>query len=111
MNSTDIKEDTITIAVDLQGGMCDRLMLGTQGIINNAVASLDSWKFLAPDDEDVQSMENPKDIENALAILFTDNFHVEVVKDLKQIQELLKDNEVSIDLNHVEFTDNIYRIY
>ena len=107
----DILDDTITIAVDLQGGMCDRLMLGKQGIINNAIASLDSWKFLAPDDEDIQNMPYPTDIENALAILFTDNFHVEVVKDLKQIQELLKDNEVEIDLSNISFEDNIYRIY
>ena len=114
MNSTDIKEDTITIAVDLQGGMCDRLMLGTQGIINNANASIECWKFNAPQDEDLKALHELKDIEDlqdALQILNTDNFHVEVVKDLKQIQELLKDNEVSIDLNHVEFTDNIYRIY
>ena len=108
----DIKEDTITIAVDLQGGMCDRLMLGSKGIIKNACASVECWKYNAPTDEDLQNMQEPQDIENAIAILNTDNFHVEVVSDIEQIKKLLQDNEVNIDLNNVEFNkDNIYSIY
>lgn len=107
----DIKEDTITIAVDTVGGMCDRLMLGVQGIINNAKASLECWKFNAPNDEDIQEMEYPTDLDNAIAILNTDNFYVEVVTDLDRIRELLEDKELELDLNNIEFEDNIYKIY
>ena len=107
----EIKDDTITIAVDLQGGMCDRLMLGSKGIINNAKASVDSWKFLAEDDEDIQAMSYPTSVEDALCILSTDNFHVEIVTSSEQIKKLLQDDEVNINLKDVEFTDNIFRIY
>lgn len=106
-----IEENTITIAVDLQGGMCDRLMLGTQGIINNAKATLECWKYNAPDDEDIQEMKEPTDIHDAIAMLVTDNFHIEKVKDLNQIKELLKDKDIELDLNNIEFTDNVYNIY
>ena len=107
----DIKDDTITIAVDMQGGMCDRLMLGTKGIVYNAKCSLECWKFNAPDDDDIQNMPEPTDIENALSILFTDNFHVEIVKDIKQVRELLKDNKINLDLTNIPFKDNIFNIY
>ena len=107
----DIKDDTITIAVDMQGGMCDRLMLGTQGIINNAKASVECWKFNAPDDEDIQAMQYPTDVNNALAILFTDNFHVEIVTSSEQINKLLDDNDINIDLKDIPFKDNMFSIY
>ena len=110
--TVEIKDNTITIAVDVQGGMCDRLMLGSKGIINNACASLECWKFNAPDDEDIQEMQYPTTLEDALAILFTDNFHVEIVTNNKKVQELLSDNEVNIDFNNILFDkDNIYKIY
>ena len=108
---SDIKEDTITIAVDKMGGDCDRLMLGTQGIINNAKASLECWKFNMPDDEDIQEMEYPTDIDNAIAILNTDNFYIEVVTDIERIKELLEDKELELDLDNIEFKDNMYQIY
>lgn len=107
----EIKDDTITIAVDMQGGMCDRLMLGTKGIINNAKASVDCWKFNAPDDDDLQTLPYPADVEHALMILSTDNFHVEVVTSSEQIKKLLQDDEVNINLKDVEFEDNMFRIY
>lgn len=107
----EIKDDTITLAVDLQGGMCDRLMLGSKGIINNAKASVDCWKFNAPDDEDIINMQYPTDIEGALAILFTDNFKVEVITKSEQINELLQDNEINIDLKDIPFKDNMFTIY
>ena len=105
-----IKDDTITIAVDMQGGMCDRLMLGTKGILNNARASLDCWKLNAPDDMDIQTLKNPIDVDDALFILSTDNFHVEVVTSLEDINELLED-KVELDFNNIEFKDNLYRLY
>ena len=114
MNSTDIKEDTITLAVDLQGGLCDRLMLGTQGIINNANASIECWKFNAPSDEDLQRLEElkaPNDIEDALQILLTDNFSLHVVTNLNEIRELLQDKELELDLNNIPFKNNMYTIY
>ena len=114
MNTDDIKDDTITIAVDLQGGLCDRLMLGKQGIINNANASIECWKYNAPDDEDILELKElvcPQDIEHALNILYTDNFGIAIVNSAEQIKELLKDNEIEIDLDTIEFEDNIYKIY
>ena len=106
-----IKEDTVTIAVDVMGGDCDRLMLGTQGIINNARCSLECWKFNAPDDEDIQDMKYPTDLDNALAILSTDNFSVHIVESIEQVRELLQDKELELDLDNIEFKDNMYCIY
>lgn len=114
MKVQEIKDDTITIAIDLQGGLCDRLMLGKKGIINNANASIECWKFNDPTDEDIQNIKElkaPQDYETALYILFTDNFQVEIVKDIEQVRELLQDNELELDLNNIEFKDNIYSIY
>ena len=107
----DIKEDTITIAVDTVGGMGDRLMLSTQGIINNAGCSLSCWKFNAPDDKDIQDMEYPTDLDNALAILNTDNFSVHIVEGIGQVRELLQDKELELDLDSIEFKNNMYSIY
>ena len=106
-----ITDNTITLAVDTQGGMCDRLMLGEQGIINNAKASLESWKFNAPDDEDIQNMPEPKTVRDALCILWTDNFYTVEVKTLEEVQEHCKDKEIDIDFSNIEFTDNMYSIY
>lgn len=110
----EITENTITLAIDLQGGLCDRLMLGKQGIINNANASLECWKYNAPDDEDIQELKElqyPQDIEHALNILYTDNFDIAIVTSTEQIKELLQDNEIEIDLNNIKFENNIYKIY
>ena len=114
MNVQEVKDNTITIAVDLQGGLCDRLMLGKEGIVNNANASIECWKFNAPTDEDLQNLKElkaPQDYETALHILFSDNFHVEIVKDLQQVRELLQDKELELDLNNIEFKNNMYTIY
>ena len=113
--TVEIKDNTITIAVDVQGGMCDRLMLGSKGIINNACASVECWKFNAPDDEDIQKMQYPTTLEDALAILFTDNFDIEIVKSKEDIQRLLADDlelNLEFDFNNIPFKkDNIYNIY
>lgn len=106
-----ITEKTITIAVDTMGGMCDRLMLGKNGILNNACYSLECWKYNAPDDEDIQNMQYPTNIENAISILNTDNFYIEIITDVKRIKELLQDNEIDIDLNNIKFENNVYNIY
>lgn len=114
MNIQDIKEDTITLAIDLQGGLCDRLMLGTKGIINNANASIECWKFNAPQDEDLKALHELKDVEDlqdALQILNTDNFSLHIVEDIEQVRELLQDAELELDLNSIEFKDNMYTIY
>lgn len=108
----EIKENTITIAVDTQGGMCDRLMLGTQGIIYNAKCSLECWKYNAPDDEDIQRMKEPTTVEDALAILFTDNFHVEVVTSKEEVIKLLEDIEPNdFDFNNIPFENNVFSLY
>ena len=109
-----IDESTITLAIDLQGGLCDRLMLGTQGIINNANASIECWKFNAPTDEDLQELKElkaPNDLESALEILRTDNFQVEVVTNVEQIKELLNDNDLQIDFVNIDFKNDMYTIY
>ena len=106
-----IAEDTITLAVDLQGGMCDRLMLGEQGIINNANASIECWQFNAPTDEDLMALEYPADLESALQILSTDNFSVHVVNNIDEVRELLQDKELELDFNNIPFKNNMYTIY
>lgn len=106
-----ITEKTITIAVDKTGGGCDRLMLGKNGILNNANYSLECWKYNAPDDEDIQNMQYPTNIENAISILNTDNFYIEIITDVKRVKELLQDNEINIDLNNIKFENNVYNIY
>lgn len=108
-----IDENTVTIAVDLQGGLCDRLMLGTHGIINNAKASLECWKFNAPDDETLEIYSKMKvdTLKDALAILHTDNFKVEVVEDEEHIKKLLQDESIQIDLGYITFHDGLYSIY
>lgn len=111
MKVEDIKEDTITLAVDLQGGLCDRLMLGSKGVINNANASIECWKFNAPDDEYIQELKEVKDLQNALQILSTDNFSLHVVNNLEQIKELLQDEKLELNLNNIEFKNNMYTIY
>ena len=113
MNTEDlIKDNTITIAVDTMGGMCDRLMLGAKGIINNAKCSLECWKFNCPSDEDIQNIKEPTDLDSALAILSTDNFRIAIVENVEQIKELLEDKEVELDLNSIDFDENgIYKIY
>ena len=108
MNITD---KTITLAIDLQGGLCDRLMLGEQGIINNANASIECWKFNAPDDEDVQSLREVKELSDAIHILSTDNFSLHEVKSIEQVRELLQDKDLELDLSNVPFKNNIYTIY
>ena len=57
MQVQEITDKTILLALDNQGGMCDRLMPGRKGIVNNANAIIETWKFLAPDDEDFKSMK------------------------------------------------------
>ena len=111
MNMQDIKEDTIILAIDLQGGLCDRLMLGSKGVINNANASIECWKFNAPDDEDIQELKEVKDLQDALQILSTDNFSLHIVNSLEQIKELLQDEKLELNLNNVEFKNNMYTIY
>lgn len=108
-----IDENTITLAIDLQGGLCDRLMLGTHGIINNAKTSLECWKFNAPDDEILEIYNKMKidTLEDALAILHTDNFKIEVVEDEEHIKNLIQDENLQIDLSDITFHDGLYDIY
>jgi hypothetical protein len=109
-----INDNTITVAIDLQGGLCDRLMLGIQGIINNANASIECWKFNSPTDEDLKELnklQSPKDLENALEVLKTDNFHVEIVSNIEQLKSLLQDDNLCLDLENIKFENNLYTIY
>lgn len=108
-----IDKNTVTLAVDLQGGLCDRLMLGEHGIINNAKTSLECWKFNAPDDETLEIYNNMKvdTLDEALFILRTDNFKIEVVEDKEHIKKLLQDDDVQIDLGDITFHDGLYDIY
>lgn len=113
MKLENIDENAITIAIDLQGGLCDRLMLGIHGIINNAKTSLECWKFNSPDDETLEIYNSWKidTLEDALEILKTDNFQIEVVEDEEHIRKLLKDETLQIDLASIEFNDGLYNIY
>ena len=79
-----VNHDTITVALDTTGGMCDRVMLGREGIKNNANATIDCHNANVIDDED--KFEPIKDlsddeISRAMTMLAVDNFCVLFVTD------------------------------
>lgn len=127
MQVQDITDKTILLALDNQGGMCDRLMLGRKGIISNANASIETWKFNAPDDEDFKDMKfikgtTDKDVATAITILKTDSYSI-----LPTDNTIVGDNFVVgrnilntgnnehvtvVDLSEVEFGENnLYNLY
>ena len=126
INIADINDDTILLAVDEMGGMCDRLMRGRKGIVANANAAIQTWNFTKPDDE-VETKEvegtTDEDIAQALIYLGTVNF---TIYNLTQGQTIVTgeyivgrnltvaDKHVQlevVDLDKVEFDENnLYRI-
>ena len=126
MQVREITDKTILLALDNQSGMCDRLMLGRKGIVNNANASIETWKFNAPDDKDIQDMKlitgtTNTDVATAIAILKTDNYSI-LPTDITIVGEdfivgrniLNKGNEniIIVDLNEVKFSENnLYNLY
>ena len=78
INIADINDDTILLAVDEMGGMCDRLMKGRKGIVANANATIQPWKANGFDDEEVKEVTGITDdnIAQALIDLETDNFTI-----------------------------------
>lgn len=126
MQVREITDKTILLALDNQSGMCDRLMLGRKGIVNNANATIEAWKFNAPDDKDIQDIKiitgtTDKDVANAIYILKTDNYsilptNISIVGDDFIIgRNILNKGNKSItivDLNEVEFGENnLYNLY
>ena len=121
MQVQEITDKTILLALDNQGGMCDRLMLGRKGIVSNANASIETWKFNAPGDEDFKDMKpitgtTDKDVATAITILKTDNYSIlptnnTIVGDDfvvgRNILNTGNSKHVTVvDLNEVEFGEN-----
>lgn len=121
MQVQEITDKTILLALDNQGGMCDRLMLGRKGIVNNANASIETWKFNAPGDEDFKDMKlitgtTDKDVATAITVLKTDNYSIlptnnTIVGDDfvvgRNILNTGNSKHVTVvDLNEVEFGEN-----
>lgn len=126
MQVQEITDTTILLALDNQGGMCDRLMLGRKGIVSNANAIIETWKFLTPDDEDFKNMKfitgtTDKDVAAAIFILKTDNYSILptdntiVGEDFVVGRNVLNagnKNITVVDLNKVEFGENnLYNLY
>ena len=127
MQVQEITDKTILLALDNQGGMCDRLMLGRKGIVSNANASIETWKFNAPGDEDFKDMKlitgtTDKDVANAITILKTDNYSILptnntiVGDDFVVGRNILNtgnsEHVTVVDLNEVEFGENnLYNLY
>ena len=127
MQVQEITDKTILLALDNQGGMCDRLMLGRKGIVSNANASIETWKFNAPDNEDFKDMKlitgtTDKDVATAITILKTDNYSIlptnnTIVGDDfvvgRNILNTGNNEHVTIvDINEVEFGENnLYNLY
>ena len=127
MQVQEITDKTILLALDNQGGMCDRLMLGRKGIVSNANASIETWKFNAPGDEDFKDMKlitgtTDKDVATAITILKTDNYSILptnntiVGDDFVVGRNILNtgNNEhvTVVDLNEVEFGENnLYNLH
>ena len=127
MQVQEITDKTILLALDSEGGMCDRLMLGRKGIVSNANASIETWKFNAPGDEDFKDMKlitgtTDKDVATAITVLKTDNYSIlptnnTIVGDDfvvgRNILNTGNSKHVTIvDLNEVEFGENnLYNLY
>ena len=127
MQVQEITDKTILLALDNQGGMCDRLMLGRKGIVSNANASIETWKFNAPGDEDFKDMKlitgtTNKDVATAITILKTDNYSILptnntiVGDDFVVGRNILNtgnsEHVTVVDLNEVEFGENnLYNLY
>ena len=127
MQVQEITDKTILLALDNQGGMCDRLMLGRKGIVSNANASIETWKFNSPDNEDFKDMKlitgtTDKDVATAITILKTDNYSIlpttnTIVGDDfvvgRNILNTGNSKHVTVvDLNEVEFGENnLYNLY
>lgn len=127
MQVQEITDKTILLALDNQGGMCDRLMLGRKGIVSNANASIETWKFNAPDEEDFKDMKlitgtTDKDVATAITILKTDNYSLlptdnTIVGDDfvvgRSILSTGNNEHVTVaDLSEVEFGENnLYNLY
>ena len=125
INIADINDDTILLAVDEVGGMCDRLMRGRKGIVANANVTVQAWNTSDFDDEEIKEVTGitDEDIAQALIYLETDNF---TIYNLTQGQTIVTseyivgrnltvaDKHVQlevVDLNKVEFNkDNLYSI-
>ena len=121
MQVQEITDKTILLALDNQGGMCDRLMLGRKGIVSNANASIETWKFNAPGDEDFKDMKlitgtTDKDVVTAITVLKTDNYSILptnntiVGDDFVVGRNILNtgnsEHVTVVDLNEVEFGEN-----
>ena len=127
MQVQEITDKTVLLALDNQGGMCDRLMLGRKGIVSNANASIETWKFNAPGDEDFKDMKlitgtTDKDVATAITILKTDNYSILptnntiVGDDFVVGRNILNtgnsEHVTVVDLNEVEFGENnLYNLY
>ena len=127
MQVQEITDKTILLALDNQGGMCDRLMLGRKGIVSNANASIETWKFNAPGDEDFKDMKlitgtTDKDVATAITVLKTDNYSILptnntiVGDDFVVGRNILNtgnsEHVTVVDLNEVEFGENnLYNLY
>ena len=127
MQVQEITDKTILLALDNQGGMCDRLMLGRKGIVSNANASIETWKFNAPGDEDFKDMKlitgtTDKDVVTAITVLKTDNYSILptnntiVGDDFVVGRNILNtgnsEHVTVVDLNEVEFGENnLYNLY
>lgn len=126
----DIKDDTLMLSIDVFGGLSDRILLGKKGLIENANATIQMWKFTASeDDKDIQNLKEitgttDEDLENALCILNTDNFDVSIIQNGKtyiienaivgtNFVEVEENNKLTlIDINKINFNDrNIYSIF
>ena len=122
INIADINDDTILLAVDEMGGMCDRIMKGRKGIVANANVTIQAWKANGFDDDEVEIKEvagtTDEDIAQALIYLETDNF---TIYNLTQGQTVVTseyivgrnltvaDKHVQlevVDLDKVEFNEN-----
>lgn len=127
IKGTDITDNTITVAIDTQGGLCDRVMLGRKGILHNANATIECYN----DENDEERIEpfnlndiTDLDVENAISYLIQDNFAVLVLKnntivtdDLVvgrniTILEPIGKSMTVVDVEKIEdWEDNIYRIF
>ena len=122
-----ISNITITVAFDVSGGMCDRVMLGREGIKNNANATIECFNVDVIDDEDrfepIKDLSDDE-ISRAISMLELDNFCVLFVTDKTIVfdnivigRDLLVSNVINkditvVDVNKIEFDENnMYRIF
>ena len=128
----EIKDDTVLLAVDMSGGMCDRLMLGKKGLVSNANVFIEALNIIVKEEENYEEIRELLDtnnitdeiVEEAISILIQNNFTIRtttvtiVTENYVVARDIVYTCDknalhapIVVDINEVKFDkDNMYCI-